>query len=269
MKVRKGDIVARKSYGKDIIFVVDRLIKLKSGGAYAILKGITIRIEADSDIDDLEKVEQSRIALIEKSEDDSLRKRIEQNRVENRSYAIRTGRILHLDGDRRYSQKSANYYRKMGLNAVVKNIPENKQPAMVRQLLERYNPDILVITGHDAMLKKGVNYSSIYNYRNSKNFIYTVREARKWARSSRRLVIFAGACQSFFEAIIEAGADFASSPGRILIDFIDPLIVAEKIALTDDSKFISGYEIAKEIKEGERGIGGVGAMGKKTKVTIM
>ena len=58
----------------------------------------------------------------------------------------------------------------MGLNAIVKNIPENKQALVVRQLLERYNPDILIITGHDAMLKKGMNFSNIYNYRNSKNF---------------------------------------------------------------------------------------------------
>lgn len=157
----------------------------------------------------------------------------------------------------------------MGLEAVVKNIPENKQSSVVRQLLQKYNPDILVITGHDAMLKKGINYSNIYNYRNSKNFIDTVKEARKWAKNSNKLVIFAGACQSFFEALIEAGADFASSPGRILIDFIDPLIVAEKIATTDKTKFISSNEIAKEIKEGERRISGIGAMGKKTKVIIM
>lgn len=151
----------------------------------------------------------------------------------------------------------------MGLNAIVKNIPENKQAYMVRQLLEKYNPDILVITGHDAMLKKNMNYSNIYNYRNSKNFINTVIAARKWAKSSNKLVIFAGACQSFFEALIEAGADFASSPGRILIDFIDPLIVAEKIAVTDKNKFVSSYEIAREIKEGEKGISGIGAMGKR------
>lgn len=119
------------------------------------------------------------------------------------------------------------------------------------------------------MIRKGVNYSNIYNYRNSKNFINTVKEARKWARSSNKLVIFAGACQSFFEALIEAGADFASSPGRILIDFIDPLIVAEKIAITDRNKFVSGYEVAREIKEGEKGVNGIGAMGKKIIVTFM
>ena len=177
-------------------------------------------------------------------------------------------KILHLDGDKRYSEKSARYYKKMGLDAIVKNIPEHKQPIMVRQLLEKYQPDILIITGHDAMLKKGINYTNIYNYRNSGNFINTVKEARKWAKSSNKLVIFAGACQSFFEALIEAGADFASSPGRILIDFIDPLIVAEKIAVSDKSKFVSSYDIAREIKEGEKGISGIGAMVKK-KVIIM
>ena len=67
---------------------------------------------------------------------------------------IYTGKILHLDGDRKYSEKSARYYSKMELRAVVKNISENKQPKIVVPLLKKYNPDILVITGHDAMLKK-------------------------------------------------------------------------------------------------------------------
>ena len=252
--MKKGDVVARKSYGKDILFIIDRIIRLKNGSAYVILKGLTIRIEADAPIEDIEKVDDIRVSNSEKRIEDILLERINTYKNEYRSYSIKTGKILHLDGDRRYSEKSARYYKKMGLDAIVKNIPESKQPNMVRQLLDKYNPDILVITGHDAMLKNGMNYSSIYNYRNSKNFISTVKEARKWAKSSNKLVIFAGACQSFFEALIEAGADFASSPGRILIDFIDPLIVAEKVALTDRTKFVSSYEIAREIKEGEKGI---------------
>ena len=42
----------------------------------------------------------------------------------------------------------------MGLNATVRNIPENKQPKVVHRLLQIYNPDILVITGHDRNDKK-------------------------------------------------------------------------------------------------------------------
>ena len=53
---------------------------------------------------------------------------------------------------------------------------------------------------------------------------------------------------------MEAGADFASSPGRILIDFIDPLIVAKVVATTDKRVYISAKEIAKMVKEGEKGV---------------
>ena len=130
-------------------------------------------------------------------------------------------------------------------------------------MLERYKPDILVITGHDSMIKDGADYNNIYNYRNSRHFINTVKEARRWGPSSDKLVIFAGACQSFYEAIIASGADFASSPGRILIDFVDPLIVAERIAITDEYRFVTSNEISREIKEGVKGVSGVGARGKK------
>lgn len=173
--------------------------------------------------------------------------------------------ILHLDGDKRYSEKSARYYKQVGLKAIVKNIPENKQANVIRTLLDRYKPDILVITGHDAMLKNNMDKKNIYNYRNSKHFINTVREARKWANSSEDLVIFAGACQSYFEAIMNAGADFASSPGRVLIDFLDPLIVAKEVALTDIHKYISIRDIESYLSSGTKGISGTIVRGKNTR----
>ena len=77
-----------------------------------------------------------------------------------------------------------------------------------------------------------------------------------------------GACQSFYEAIMEAGADFASSPGRILIDFIDPLIVAKTVATTDKRIYISAREISKMMKEGEQGVSGIGARGKKKMIHV-
>ena len=72
--------------------------------------------------------------------------------MENR--ICKYGKILHLDGDKRYSIKANGYYKNIGLNAIVKNIPEKSQPIYVYRLLEQYQPDILVITGHDAMIKK-------------------------------------------------------------------------------------------------------------------
>lgn len=174
-----------------------------------------------------------------------------------------SGKILHLDGDKKYSEKAYNYYKKTGLNAVVKNITEYKQPKVVYNLLEVYKPDILIVTGHDEMIKKRTKYYDIYNYKNSKYFIETVKEARRYEREKDgNLSIFAGACQSYFEAIIAAGANFASSPARILIDFLDPLIVAKKIATTQKYKFITIADIEKDLRDGRNGIGGIGTNGK-------
>lgn len=145
------------------------------------------------------------------------------------------------------------YYKKMGLDAIVRNVPENRQANVVNTLIDRYNPDILIITGHDGMIKKGKSYEDIYNYRNSRFFAQTVKNARK-SNKGKNLVIFAGACQSYYELLIDAGANFASSPARILIDFIDPLVVAKKFAITDKNKFLTIYDIEDELRDGERGI---------------
>ena len=171
-----------------------------------------------------------------------------------------TGKILHLDGDKRYSEKSLRYYKKMGLNAIVKNIPEYKQPKLVYDLLKYYTPDILVITGHDGIIKKDKGYADIYNYKNSRYFIETVREARRYEREQAAdIAIFAGACESYFEALIMAGANFASSPARIQIDFADPIAIAKKIATTDSIQFITMGDVEKELRDGRRGVGGIGA----------
>ena len=90
-----------------------------------------------------------------------------------------------------------------------------------------------------------------------------MRIARQWEKERGDLVIFAGACQSYFEAIMKAGADFASSPGRILIDFIDPIVVAEKVATTDENRYVTLREILRDIKEGSKSVGGVSVRGKR------
>ena len=99
-----------------------------------------------------------------------------------------------------------------------------------------------------GMIKKNTRFNDIYNYRNSGYFISSVLEARKF--DSKKLVIFAGACQSYYEAIMSAGANFASSPARILIDFMDPLVVAEKVATTDSSKYVHIEDIENELRDG-------------------
>lgn len=259
-KIKNGDIVGRISYNKDIIF----LVKNAKNKNNVILEGVFERIIADSNINDLELIDKRIIELKEKSNE--LKVQEKENRIGDYE---KTGKILHLDGDKRYSEKSYKYYQKMGINAIVKNIPENRQPRMVYNLLRSYRPDILVITGHDGMLKKGYGYYDIYNYRNSKYFISTVKEARRYEKDTNSdLVIFAGACQSFFEALMQAGANFASSPARILIDILDPLIVAKEVALTDENKYVRIDDIENKLRDGKRGIGGTGARRKEKKGII-
>lgn len=272
-KIKKGDIVARKSYGKDIIFYVKRIIRTINGDI-AILCGLVKRIEADSRVEDLEIIDKDIVKQKLERVDEEINKRADAKSkrykigiISDKNTQLKekiiTGKILHLDGDRRYSQKSYNYYKKLGLNAIVKNIPEYKQPKEVYRLLKIYNPDILIITGHDGMIKRGTNYNDVYNYRNSRHFINTVKEARRYDKeNNKKTVIFAGACQSYFEAIMLAGANFASSPARILIDFLDPLVVAEKVATTEQYKFITIDDIVRELRDGKKGVGGIGANGK-------
>lgn len=148
-EIKKGDIVSRNSYENDIIFSVKRIIKLANQSQVAILKGIDVRIEADAPIEDLKIVSKEEQEKREKELEDRIMNKIERERVKRenrRKEVVYTGRILHLDGDKKYSEKSLMYYKKMGLNATVKNIPENKQPKVVYRLLQIYNPDILVIT---------------------------------------------------------------------------------------------------------------------------
>lgn len=269
-KIKKGDIVGRISYGKDIAFVVERIIKTRHC-KFAILKGLTMRVQADSNLDDLELMEPSQVSNHIKTLEEKVKRRVQghvQERKNKSHYLFRekaviyTGKILHIDGDKKYSEKSNRYYKKIGLNAVVKNIPERRQPFYIANLLQKHKPDILVITGHDGMIKKGSNFNDIYNYRNSRYFIRTVEEARK-LQLKKDLVIFAGACQSYYEGLMLAGANFASSPARILIDFIDPLIVAEKIAMASEEKFVTIKDIQAELRNGQRGISGTGGQGKK------
>lgn len=146
--IKKGDIVARKSYNKDVFFIVDLIIDNK----IAILTGITTRLKADSPIGDLEIVDKKEISKIYKSIDDKINKKLSSKKSVREGFFTRsdkviyTGRILHLDGDRKYSDKSSMYYKKMGLNAIVRNIAENRQANVVNSLIDRYKPDILVVT---------------------------------------------------------------------------------------------------------------------------
>ena len=153
-------------------------------------------------------------------------------------------------------------YSQLGIPAVGVAIPEANQYKEIKNLLEKHNPDILVITGHDAMhIKKG-DLKNINNYRNSYNFVKSVKEARKWQPNLDSLVIFAGACQSNYEALMKAGANYASSPGRIMIHALDPVFIVEKIACSRIDMVVPIEEIIEQTITGVKGIGGFETRGK-------
>ncbi len=153
------------------------------------------------------------------SEEDNL-KRTEKGLVFGRP-----GRILHIDGDPSYMETCLKAYKQLNLNAVGIAVSEREQPLKILSLVKEYNPDIVVLTGHDGVLKDSKGMLDLNNYRNSKYFIESVKILRNYNSSYDELVIFAGACQSCYESILEAGANFASSPNRVLIHCLDPVLV--------------------------------------------
>ena len=146
-RIKKGDKVSRISHGEDIIFEVIKITK-NNNNKIAMLKGITERIEVDSPIDDLIIVKNDIVEKRLRSLDYRFERKIQKDKLTSdfRNQETVLGKILHLDGDKRYSEKSYRYYQKMGLTAIVKNVPEYKQPKVVYNLLLYYKPDILVIT---------------------------------------------------------------------------------------------------------------------------
>lgn len=276
MKV--GDIVARKSYNKDIVFKIIDIIVDNDGEKIAILKGVAFRIIADAKLSDLEvlKPPDIREILMDKTVENilyrSLKKAKDRDKRNMRGlpksaqqaanvYGV-PGKVLQIDGDKEYLKICLDVYSQLGIPAVGVAIPEANQYKEIKNLLEKHKPDILVITGHDAMHVKNGDLKNINNYRNSYNFLKAVKEARKWQPDLDTLVIFAGACQSNYEALMKAGANYASSPGRIMIHALDPVFIVEKIACSRIDIVVPIEEILDQTITGVKGIGGFETRGK-------
>ena len=166
-------------------------------------------------------------------------------------------KILHCDGDEEYLNRCLNYYKQNNLKAFGKVVSEEELPNKINKYLLECNPDIVIITGHDAYYPKKGSKTNLNNYRNSKYFCESVKKARKYEKNHDKLIIIAGACQSDYEELIKCGANFASSPKRVNIHALDPAIIASSIALTDKMKTIDLIELLNKTKYGSDGMGGV------------
>ncbi|MDE6284343.1 MAG: hypothetical protein K2M17_01180 [Bacilli bacterium] len=164
---------------------------------------------------------------------------------------------MQIDGDSEYLERCLKFYKKNGIFAIGKKIKEEHIYEQLRGLLIEYKPDIVVITGHDAYFKKKGNIEDLSSYKNSENFVKAVKVARNVEKSHEKLVIIAGACQSNYEELIKAGANFASSPKRVNIHALDPAIIASTIALTERNKEIDLVELLNKTKYKSDGMGGL------------
>ena len=245
LEINKGDLVTRKSYNNDIVF---KVINIKDNLYY--LKGIEVRLYADSSLEDLEKCEN-----IEEDTFGSKDRSVKE--VEKSDYFYLPGKILHIDGDNEYLDKCLKYYKSVGVYAIGKKIKEEDISDQIGTLLKEYKPDIVIITGHDAYYRKKGNINDINNYKNTKYFIKAINVARNYEKSHDKLVIIAGACQSDYEELIKAGANFASSPKRINIHALDPAIIAVNVALTERNKEIDLKKVLEKTKYGKDGMGGI------------
>ena len=156
-----GDLVTRKSYNNDIIFEIQ---KIEDKIAY--LKGKDIRLYADSYLEDLV------ISTYddENSDIESLTRMKEKLSLDRSEYFYLPGKILHLDGDNEYLERCMNFYKKLNIMAQGIKIKEMDMSYEIQNYLNKYKPNILVITGHDAMY----NRNDKTTYKNSDNFIKTI-----------------------------------------------------------------------------------------------
>lgn len=140
-----------------------------------------------------------------------------------------TGLVLHIDSDISCLKQCISLYKDLNVNVIGVVIEEYKQPKYILYLLRKYNPNILVITGHDATKSNNPYSRNISDYRYSKYYVQSVLLARKYNPDTNKLVIIAGGCKSYYELLIKAGANFASSPSRISITITAPVYIAYKL----------------------------------------
>lgn len=282
-RFRVGDFVTRVSHDKDVLFRIES-IQTQNGKGVALLKGVDLRLCADAPLEDLilptaQEVNRYRQVYLKRSldlmrgierrhqdtvQDFLLRAKINYKKSECQQLEVFEipGTVLHIDGDKEYLDLCLSTYKQLNIRAIGFYMPESEQPERVKNLLMEYTPDILILTGHDGLLKGKKNFSNLDSYRNSRHFVRAVRKAREFEAGRDDLIIFAGACQSHYEALIRAGANFASSPRRVLIHAYDPVFIAEKLAFTPFNQMVNIKEALRDTVTGVDGVGGIETRGR-------
>ncbi|MDD6879057.1 MAG: sporulation peptidase YabG [bacterium] len=250
MLFKIGDLVTRKSYNNDTIF---KITSIDNDIVY--LKGVEVRLYADSPASDLNLLKES--LDLDSNDNFIVSQTNESLRLDRDSFFYLPGKIVHFDGDDEYLNRCMNFYKKMKVQAYGVKLNEEDIPKEINKYLEKLHPNIIVITGHDFFYKDSKDKKNIDNYRNSKYFVEAIKKAREYEKSQDKLIIIAGACQSYYEELIKEGANFASSPKRVNIHALDPAIIASSIALSTRDKPIDIIKILSKTKYKEEGMGGI------------
>ncbi|MCH5180594.1 MAG: peptidase [Erysipelotrichales bacterium] len=246
MNFKIGDIVTRNSHQNDHEFVIVHIDYVKK---IAILKGKALRLNADANLDDLKLSEMRKIDM--------------NPELNLPNYSVNTifGKVLHIDGDSSFLEKCMRLYKKYNVPAIGYFVEERNMPLAINDLLLKHKPDILVITGHDAMSQSPMSY----RFMNSENFLNTVKNARIFQPSKDALPIVVGGCQSDFKSLIEY-SNFASSPAGINIAALDPAIVAIMISTTPVNEFVNVLAAVNQTSGKNAGITGVDTRGVARKI---
>lgn len=248
MKFKIGDLVTRNCYNNDIVF---KIVEIYDD--MCELKGINVRLIVSSLLSDLKKYEGVDI----ENEESFLKRIYNVEPLDRNDFFYLPGKVLHVDSDNDYLKRCLDYYKNINIWAMGIKMDESQVADNIIELLQKYKPNILVITGHDAYYKRKGDINDINAYKNSKYFADAIKKAREYENSHEKLIIISGGCGSYYEELIRAGANFASSPKRVNIHALDPAIIAGKMSLSDINKDIDLKDILDKTKYGKDGIGGI------------
>lgn len=270
MDISVGDLITRKSYEHDTVF---RVIDVNELGV--LLAGEDVRLIADAPLQDVVKVDETvRETLMEQADEQKayafrlfkqdyqlMKLKHTSMRINEERAFLLPAKVLHLDGDQTYLKKCIKAYQKLGIHVHGLYVKEEEMARVVGDLIEKISPDIVVITGHDSYSEKKGKPNELKAYRHTKDFVETVRAIRKVERHLDQLVIFAGACQSHFQSLIRAGANFASSPERVNIHALDPVYIAAKVCYTSFMDRVTPEDLIRHTLTKQDGIGGIETRG--------
>ena len=241
MRFFVGDYVTRKSYNNDIVFKI-----VSINNQLVSLRGVNVRLCANASLSDLKTTEEKR------NIEDEIVLPVRKNDYLN-------GKVLHIDGDIEYLKRSMKLYEKYNVPAIGYKIDEKDMPSKVKELLNETHPDILIITGHDALDKDGKNINSAY-------FVECVKQARMYQPSKDALCIISGACFSSFKELIYEGSNISSSPGKVSINVLDPAKVAIMVATTSVTEYVDIKKVISMTSNKEKGMGGIETKGVARKI---